>query len=133
MKRALLAVVMAASLLAAKDRVWKTGTVEDSVLQRETTGAAANGMWIPGGYGPGFGSGTMRETHRTWQGFVIRGEGYVFMVASPIRFHRANVTVHGPIKYAVERDGKFYLQDEDGREFKMTILQKALLAAPKAP
>jgi hypothetical protein len=35
------------------------------------------------------------------------------------------VTVHGPVKFAV--DGTtFYLQDEDRKEFEMVVMQKIL-------
>jgi hypothetical protein len=47
---------------------------------------------------------TVREVKRTWQGLMIQG------------------------------GGEFYIQDEDGKEFTMMILQKALMpAAPAAP
>jgi hypothetical protein len=66
------------------------------------------------------------------QGYRIEGDGYSFMVSRDIRRGRVpNLTVHGPVKCALV-DGTFYLLDEDGREFKATALEKALLAAPAA-
>jgi hypothetical protein len=59
-----------------------------------------------------------------WQHLTIQGETYIFKVAYQLRMHRPSVTVHGPIKYALEKGGKFYLEDEDGREFKMQVLEK---------
>jgi hypothetical protein len=40
-----------------------------------------------------------------------------------------NVTVNGPIHYATEK-GKFYMLDDDGKYFEMTVLEKALPPAP---
>jgi len=52
------------------------------------------------------------------------------MVMCPVwRNHSPNVTVNGPVKYTMEK-GKFYLLDEDGKEWQMTVLEKALLPAP---
>jgi hypothetical protein len=63
------------------------------------------------------------------------GEGYKYLVQCPFgdqilwkRTRRPNVTVHGPIRYAIE-DGKFYLLDEDGYTFEMFVVEKALLPA----
>lgn len=70
---------------------------------------------------------------RNLQGYRIEGNGYSFMVSIDVtRGKVPNVTVHGPIKYALE-DGTFYLLDEDGREFKAKVLEKALLPSPPAP
>lgn len=32
--------------------------------------------------------------------------------------------MHGPVKYSMEK-GKFYLLDDDGKEFEMVVLEKA--------
>ena len=40
--------------------------------------------------------------------------------------------MNGPIKYALDK-GKFCLQDEDGREFKMVIVEKALVTPLRWP
>jgi hypothetical protein len=65
-----------------------------------------------------------------WQGFQIEGNGYRFTVTCPIRRnHSPNVTVNGPVKYAMEK-GRFYLLDDDDKEWEMTVLEKALIAPP---
>jgi hypothetical protein len=149
-KKILVLVVLAGSLFA-KDQPaliheWKTGTVEASALQRENLGARAVGMQFPGTGGPApqMSSATVVGLHRTWQGLMVQGNGMMFTVACQIEHvtrhllaykitsTKPNVTVHGPIKYALEGTD-FYIQDEDGKEFKMMILQKALVTPPAVP
>ncbi len=48
------------------------------------------------------------------------------------RKHTPNVTVSGPIHYAMDR-GTFYILDEDGKYFEMTVLEKALPVSVKTP
>jgi hypothetical protein len=122
---ALLALMTTGALFAAK-RDWKAGTVEATVLKDEDYGAM--GMGIPAGYGQS--SVMVTRMRIVWQGYRIEGNGYVFKVACPLRRNRPNVTVHGPVKYAMEPGGKFYMQDEDGREFKMFVVEKALAQLP---
>jgi hypothetical protein len=142
-----LVALTAASSLCAKDPdysnlKWKTGTLEDTALQREHMGTTSHGSFqaMAAGFGlTGFSSGVTLDIKRTWQGMVIRGDGYMFMVACslPIVRHflkqpreiRPNVTVHAPIKYAFQKEGTFYIIDENSQIFEMMILQKALLQA----
>jgi hypothetical protein len=61
------------------------------------------------------------------QGYRITGGGYKFDVYCYVgRARLPNVTVHGPIKYALEK-GVFYIQDEDGQEFKLSVMEKSLI------
>jgi hypothetical protein len=70
--------------------------------------------------------------YRELQAFTIQGDGYSYQVERPVNpKHPPNVTVHGPLKYAIEK-GKFYILDEDGKEWEMTVLEKALVPAPPA-
>jgi hypothetical protein len=65
-------------------------------------------------------SGINRES------FLIIGNDIVFHVSHGIRIrHKPNVTERGQIKYVMDR-GDFYLQDEDGRVFKLNLLKKEL-------
>lgn len=128
---ALLALITAGALLAAKDHDldWKTWTVEATVLKDEDYGAIAQGTGS-GGYGVYTGTATVRRLRVVWQGYRIEGNGYVFKVAYPLRKQRPNVTVHGPVRYALEPGGKFYMLDEDGIIFKMFVVEKALAEKP---
>ena len=151
MKKAItmLAVALMAFGLAAakKDRDWKTGTLEETLRSSGT--APSPHVVVMGGVPPSYGNPSIAGASsaaqsaaavaasqpRTLvvQGYRIEGNGYSFMVSCDIiRGKVPNVTVHGPVKYALE-DGTFYLLDEDGREFKATALEKALLPVPSKP
>jgi hypothetical protein len=45
---------------------------------------------------------------------------------------RPSVTINGPLKYSYAK-GKFYLLDEDGQEFEMTVMRKQALPPPTPP
>jgi len=116
---------------ATKDRAWKTGTLMEEAEEREVAGS--QGMNTVGGYGPPMNSQAV--IYATRVGYVIQGEGMGYMVSlrvlpSTILRHtkRPSVTIHGPVKYCYEK-GKFYLQDEEGQEFEMTVMRKEALPA----
>ena len=113
--------------------------MEASALRREDLGAIAQAMHFPGyGPAPGMSTAAVTRTHRNWQGYAISGVGYNFLVEctygerwmlqQPTR--RPNLTVHGAVRYALEKD-KFFLLDEDGYFFDMFIIEKALVLPPK--
>lgn len=131
---------------AKKQRDWQTGTLEETVSSKGTTSGAS--VVVMGAPGPSYGNPyagaaasqasaaaavAASQPHTLFvRGYRIEGNGYRFMVSCDIRRGRVpNLTVHGPVKYALA-DGTFYLLDEDGREFKATVLEKALLPAPAA-
>jgi hypothetical protein len=85
----------------------------------------------------------LRPCPRCGKAFESRERANSFIVMCPIGRSRSlssrsgsrspNVTVNGPVKYAMDK-GKFYLLDEDGKEWEMTVLEKALVPAPpRAP
>jgi hypothetical protein len=128
------------ALLAAAPHNWKTGTLVESAEARETTGGGGGPIAIarsssgqssnpasdPGEFATAAAIAANRQRTYVSQGFVIQGGGYVFMVRRRMTGrHQPNVTIHGPIKYTLE-NGKFYIQDEDGREFQMIVMKKAL-------
>lgn len=130
--KAFLIAVVALSLFAAKKgHDWKTGTLQEvahvgGVVQSPPTfsigGAAATAAAMA----------TLHPKVVHWQGYRIEGNGYRFLIYCDVSNGKVpNVTVHGPVKYALE-DGTFFMLDEDGREFRATVLEKALLAAPGA-
>jgi hypothetical protein len=119
------AFLFAVTAFAAKPmRDWKTGTLIESADEKEVAGA--NAMQ----YGQ---MASARVAYSTLRGYVIRGADMVWMVslrippASTFRHPKQpNVTINGPVKYAFEK-GKFYLQDEDGYEFELTVMKKRLM------
>jgi hypothetical protein len=85
-------------MVAKKDRDWKTGTLEDLYVAIYTIKAD--------GY---------------------RYEVYFDQTTRQFMAHTVpNVTVHGPVRFAMEK-GVFYLLDEDGREFRLSLVKKELL------
>lgn len=111
--------LLALALSDAKDREWQTGTLVQEGETREVAGGTP-----------------LAQT--TSVGYVIQGQGTGFTVALPALSstppgdtNRPNVTIHGPIKYCYDK-GRFYIKDEEGQEFEMTVMHKEKLpvAAP---
>ena len=132
-KLLLLAALAAVALTAKTPRDWKTGTLIDSAEETRTTGgsgpvaiARSNSgqnsnpsIAAAGDYAMAASIAASGPRTYTWQGFVIQGGGYVYMVKHVMNpRHAPNVTIRGPIKFTMEKD-KFYILDEDGREFQM--------------
>jgi len=144
-----LAACALAASAAPKQRDWKTGTLLETIVKGVTVGGGpiavaqsssgqSSNPSIDAASNMAMAAAVAANAPRTqlWQGFTIRGEGHRFMVTCPVRpktllapARMPNVTVNGPIKYALEK-GKFYLLDDDGREFQATVLEKALLLPP---
>jgi hypothetical protein len=72
--------------------------------------------------------------YAVYQIFVIDGEGYRYEAAQRLRWiwsKAADLTVNGPVKYAVEKQ-KLFVLDEDGKEQEMKIVKK-ILRQPAEP
>jgi hypothetical protein len=132
-KTALLTIVLAtsATLFAAKaQRDWKVGTLLETDHVREPQQPASTNVYVSPSPYPNL---NFNRVPTTWQGFRIEGNGYRLLVMCPVRRnHTPNVTVNGPLKYSMDK-GKFYLLDEDGKEWEMTVLEKALIPPPAPP
>jgi hypothetical protein len=137
--KVLILLIVTGSPFAAKNRDWKTGTVTEAAYVRENLGGGAVAIAQSSGNSsnpvpdPGVfvaAAAAARPTYQMWQRLTVEADGYVFKVSCLVRWHKPNVTTRGPLKYALEKGGKFYIQDEDGREFKMFVLEKALMQAP---
>jgi hypothetical protein len=138
---AVLGVALISSIaMAGQNREWKTGIVTQTAHATEppaATAPSASATVInaaPGGnpYAVPHANLPLYRKPTTWQAFRIEGNGYRFDVMCPVhQNHSPDVTVNGPIRYAMEK-GKFYLLDEDGKEWEMTVIEKVLLV-PQAP
>lgn len=132
LRKALIAAALAGSIFAAAPkRDWKTGTLEAMTEAREIAGAGQIWPTVANGPAPPVG-----VVYNTWLGYGIHADSMDYLVRFLARRRilsktpiRPNVTVHGPVKFAIEGT-KFYLQDEDGKEFEMVLMQK-ILPAPK--
>jgi hypothetical protein len=116
-----MALLGAPAVLAAANRVWKVGTLTETAHAREPEAPSTN-VYVNSR--PNL---TLTRHPSTWEGFQIEGDGMRFQVMCTVRpNHTPNVTVNGPVKFAMEK-GKFYLLDEDGKEWEMTVIEKALI------
>jgi hypothetical protein len=135
MKTSVLLLLLATATLAAgkheNDLDWKKGTLIATQHTREMAGASSGHPYPD--IGPFRPPVNTSLAYRTWQQFTIEGEGYSYVVVCLIyRKHTPNVTVNGPIHYAMDK-GKFYMLDDDGKYFEMTVLEKALPPTPVKP
>jgi hypothetical protein len=117
---------------AEKKRDWQTGKVLDTERQRYFAGtvgsANANGSVDSSGNYHGYGTDSQTAVYKVFETFVIEGGQYVYLAQEHLRWRwskPANVTVNGPIKYAVEKRN-LYVIDEDGKEHEMEIVKKTL-------
>ena len=144
MKYLTLGILVLAAAAPAKDKDlnWKSGTLLETSYTRETIGSGRSVAIANSSSGdnsnPALGAAAQAATaasiagsaprNVTWQYFTIQGNPYKFIVSCSVRRkHKPNVTVNGPIHYSFE-GGKFFMLDEDGKYFEMTLLEKALTA-----
>lgn len=129
-------VLCAVSAFAAAPRDWKTGTLVETTQTRVSTGGGPTAIAQSNSgssandaaASAAMAAAVAANAPRSWivQGFAIEGNGYRYLVKCRIGKHGPNVTVNGPIKYAMEK-GKFYVLDEDGKQFEMTVMEKILM------
>lgn len=87
-----------------------------------------------GNYGTYHGSTSTSQTaiYRVYETFIIEGETYTYVAQERLRWRwskPANLTVNGPVRYAVEKR-KLYVIDDDGKEHEMEVV-KRILRQPK--
>jgi hypothetical protein len=124
----ILVIILCSVAAAKKERDWKTGKLLDTGNEVITTSGGTN---TQGRVNP---DGTYSSTTSTakWNHgkytFVIQGDDYVYVVSHVLSWRwskEVQLTVNGPVRYAVEKN-KLYLIDENDREFKMKIEKKIL-------
>lgn len=134
LSRTLFAMVLLAvvPLTAGKERDWQTGKVLDSQRQRYFAGTvgngSTNGIVRDSGTYSGQTNTSSTAIYRVFETFVIEGDKYVYLAQERLRWRwskAANVTVNGPVKYAVEKR-KLFIMDEDGKEHEMEVVKKTL-------
>jgi hypothetical protein len=124
---------------AQKQRAWEDGKVLDSQRQRYFAGTIANsntnGSVDSDGNYHGNSTGGETAVYRVFETFVIEGNKYVYLAQERLHWRwskAANLTVNGPVKYAVEKR-KLFVVDDDGKEHEMEIVKKTLKLADQAP
>lgn len=147
MRRGLVSVFIAVVIFASlgvgaeKNRGWQTGKVLDSQRSRyfagtvgnaNTTGTAQSGTY------QGNTNSSQTAVYRVYETFLIEGETHAYFAQQRLRWHwskPANLTVNGPVKFAVEKR-KLFVIDEDGKQHEMEIVKRILrlpAEQPKAP
>lgn len=118
-----------------KARNWQTGKVLDSDRPRYFAGTVGSANTTGnaqtyGGYGTYRGHTNTSQTavYRTYQTFLIEGETHAYLAQQRLRWRwskPANLTVNGPVKFAVNKR-KLFVIDEDGKEHEMEIIKRVL-------
>jgi hypothetical protein len=117
----LLALFLVACQLQSKEkkRDWQMGTL--TRVESNDEGAAAL---------PVAGVVVVVPIHE-WT-YVVETDSmvYVFGRKSP---RSLNVTVNGKVKFAIDKNAKGYLIDDDGKEFQVSVTRKIAKSPEKAP
>jgi hypothetical protein len=119
----LLLTVLHAVAAKVPDSSWQTGILTDLVDETHTVNTE---------YEHAYGThrhSTSTESSYTIPHYIIETDKYIYEAIANGGYRRRvlNLTVNSPLKYAIVGTA-FYIQDEDGKERKMTILKKTLKA-----
>jgi len=112
------------TLGAERARNWQMGKVVDIQRSRDFAGLAPPVVQFPGA--------STDAVYRVYETFSIEGQTYTYLARELLGWPRkpANLTVNGPVKFAVEKR-KLYVIDEDGKEHGMEIIKRVLKQPPE--
>lgn len=109
---------------------WQTGTLVDSSETWHTRGGGAISSQ------PGYGiHGAMGSHEYPIVQYTIETDTYTYeadLVLVNARAKRPAVTVKGPIKFTIDKSN-FYIQDEQGKQYKLVLDKKTLKATGPQP
>jgi len=130
-----LALLPAMTLCAEKARSWQSGKVVDTERSRYFAGTVgsgnATGTIQDNGTYQGNTTTSQTAVYRVYQTFAIEDGTQVYLAEERLRWRwskSANLTVNGPVKFAVEKR-KLYVIDDDGKEHEMEIIKHVLKQA----
>jgi hypothetical protein len=109
---------------AEKERDWQTGKVLDTERNRYFVGTVGNANTTYQGNT----NSSQRAVYRVYETFSIEGDTYAYLAQERLHWRwskPANLTVNGPVKYAVEKR-KLFVLDDDGKEHELEIIKKIL-------
>ena len=136
-----LALLPSVVLCAEKARSWQTGKVVDTERSRYFAGTVGNGNTTgtvqENGTYQGSTNNSQTAVYRVYQTFAIEDETQVYMAEERLRWRwskPANLTVNGPVKFAIQKR-KLYVLDDDGKEHEMEIIKHVLkqVSTPQRP
>lgn len=123
--------LLALSAFAATERNWQTGMLMESeqlkVPSNSTKTSSTDGTAKPKGDKTQYSEQTTTTTqdYDTFQVFTIEGDTKIYTVRQRLLFpwsKPANIVVGEKVKYAIEKN-TMYLQDDDGKEAKTSIVK----------
>ena len=124
----LAAILVSLAVAAEKERDWQAGTVLDTQRSRYFAGTVGNAnttgtAQTNGNYGTyqGNTSSSQVAVYRVYETFLIEGNTHAYLAQERLRWRwskAANLTVNGPVKFAVEKR-KLFVIDDDGKEHEM--------------
>lgn len=126
----MLAAVMVGQASAATARNWHEGTLLETEQEKVPSGttyhSSTDGSAKPNGDKTKYSQNTTTtasQDYDTFQLYTIQGSGKIYTASERLLFpwsKPANVTVGEKVKYVVEKN-KMYFLDDDGKEHKATI------------
>jgi len=127
---------------AEKTRDWQAGKVLDSERSRYFAGTVGNAnttgtAQANGNYGSYQGHTNTSQTavYRVYETFLIEGETHAYLAQERLHWRwskPANLTVNGPVKFAIEKR-KLFVIDDDGKEHEMEIIKRILRLPAEQP
>lgn len=130
------------TVAAEKQLDWQEGKVLDSQRSRYFAGATGSTnsrgtAQSNGNYGSYQGSANSSQTaiYKVYETFLIEGESHAYFAQQRLRWRwskPANLTVNGPVKFAV-RKRKLFVIDEDDKQHEMKIIKRILRLPEEQP
>jgi hypothetical protein len=120
---------------AKKQREWQTGTVLDTDRESYFAGTIGSSSTVTTTQGSGKNTtyhgntnGSQAAVYHVYETFLIKGQTHTYLARQPLRWRwskPASVTVNGPVKFSIEKN-KLFVLDENDKEHEMRIVKKIL-------
>jgi hypothetical protein len=127
---AVLIVTLVGPAFAADARSWQTGTLMETEQEKVPSGtvrhSSTDGTAKPKGDNTQYSQNTTTTTtqdYDTFQIYTVEGETKIYTAKEQLLFpwsKPANVTVGEKVKYTIEKN-KMFLLDDDGKQHKATV------------
>ena len=134
----LLFLLVSHAFAATASRDWQTGTLLETEQQKVPSGTTYNsntdGTAKPSGDKTKYSQNTTTtasQDYDTFQLYTIQGGGKIYTASERLLFpwsKPANISVGEKVKYVVEKN-KMYILDDDGKEHKATVKKVKLHSA----
>lgn len=132
MKKIIVMIFLLSVTAFAKDHAWREGKLLDTTREHYTTYGSSRVTGEVNRYGEFEGRSTQSSWGHDRYTFAVEDERYVYVLSTVLSWRwskEAKVTVNAPIKFALEGD-KAYILDDAGREHKLRMEKKILKDSP---